>query len=270
MSSATELIARRELLWNLTLREMRARYKRSVLGWTWSMLNPLATMLIYTFVFGVVFDTQPPKGDPSGLQSYAAFLLSALLAWSFFNVSVTTGMASIVTNAALVKKVSFPREHLVLSTVGAGMLTFAIEVGVLSVVLVVLGNFTVVLWLPLVAVAACMLAMFTSGIAMALGAANVYFRDLTYLWTIIAQAWFFTTPLVYPPSVVEQRIPAWAFAIYDHLPMAVVARVMRNLLYDMRFPAMSDWGLMLGYSVVTLLLGWWVFTKLEGRFAEEL
>jgi ABC-type polysaccharide/polyol phosphate export permease len=269
VSSATELFARRELLWNLTLREMRARYKRSVLGWTWSMLNPLATMLIYTFVFGVVFDTEPPVGDPSGMQSYAAFLLSALLAWSFFNVTVNVSMASIVANSSLVKKVAFPREHLVLAAVGAGLMTFAIEVGVLSVVLMVLGNF-VLPWLPLVVVAAVMLAMFTAGIGMALAAANVYFRDLTYLWTIISQAWFFMTPLVYPPSVVEARIPHWAFVIYDHLPMAVVARVFRNLLYDLRFPAMYDWGLMFGYSLVTLLAGWWVFRKLEGRFAEEL
>lgn len=269
MSSATELIARRELLWNLTLREMRARYKRSVLGWTWSMLNPLATMLIYTFVFSIVFDTEPPTGDPSGMKSYAAFLLSALLAWSFLNVSINTGMASIVANGALVKKVAFPREHLVLATVGAGLMTFGIEMGVLCVVLLLMGNF-VIPWLPLVVVAAFLLAMFTAGIALALAAANVYFRDLTYLWTIIAQAWFFTTPLVYPPSIVEARISHTLFVIYDHLPMAVVARMFRNLLYDLRFPAALDWALLTGYAVVTLLVGWWVFTRLEGRFAEEL
>ena len=269
MSTATELFARRELLWNLTLREMRGRYKRSTLGWAWSMLNPLATMLIYTFVFSVVFDTKPPVGNPSGLEAYAPYLLAALLPWSFFSVSVNVGMASVVTNAGLVKKVAFPREHLVLSTVAAGLITFGIEMVVLSVVLLILGNF-VLIWLPVAAVAAFLLSMFTAGIAMALAAGNVYFRDLTYLWTIVAQAWFFMTPIVYPPSIVEGRIPHWAFLIFDHLPMAVTARVFRNIMYDLRFPAALDWGLMAMYGTVTLLFGWWVFTKLEGRFAEEL
>ena len=269
MSSAAELLARRELLWNLTLRETRARYKRSVLGWTWSMLNPLATMLMYTFVFSVVFQTRAPIGDLSGLHSYAPFLLAGLLAWGFFNVSVGVGMESVVSNGPLVKKVAFPREHLVLAAIGAGLMTFAIEMGVLSVVLLFMGNF-VLPYLPLVVVAAGLLALFAAGVSMALAAANVYLRDLKYLWTIVSQAWFFTTPIVYPASIAEERIPAWAFRIFENLPMAVTVRVFRRLLYDLRIPALTDWGLMTGYSVAALFAGWWVFRRLEGRFAEEL
>ena len=89
MSSASELIARRELLWNLTLRELRGRYKRSMLGWGWSLLNPIAFMLVYTFAFSLILRATPQPGDPSGLSSYAFFLLCGLLPWSFFNVSVT-------------------------------------------------------------------------------------------------------------------------------------------------------------------------------------
>lgn len=269
MSSAAELLARRELLWNLTLRETRARYKRSVLGWTWSMLNPLATMLMYTFVFSIVFETKAPVGDPSGLRSYAPFLLAGLLAWSFFNVSVGVGMEAVVTNGPLVKKVAFPREHLVLSVIGAGLMTFGIEMAVLAVVLLFMGNF-VLPFLPLVVVAAAVLACFAAGVSLALSAANVYLRDLKYLWTIVSQAWFFSTPIVYPVDRVEGRIPGWAFRIFQDLPMAVVVRVFRRLLYDLRLPALTDWALMVGYSVAALLAGWWVFARLEGRFAEEL
>jgi ABC-type polysaccharide/polyol phosphate export permease len=143
------------------------------------------------------------------------------------------------------------------------------ELVVLSVVLLIAGNM-VLPWLPLVVVAAFLLALFATGIGLALAAANVYFRDLTYLWTIIAQAWFFMTPLVYPPSVVRERVPGWLFRLFDNAPMAVTARVFRNLVYDLRFPDWADWGLMAGYGVVALLAGWWVFTRLEGRFAEEL
>ena len=269
MSTAAELIARRELLWNLTLRETRSRYKRSVLGWTWSMLNPLATMLMYTFVFSVVFQTTAPLGDPSGMQSYAPFLLAGLLAWSFFNVSVGVGMESVVSNGPLVKKVAFPREHLVLSVIGAGLLTFGIEMAVLAVVLLVMGNM-VLPFIPLVIVAAAVLSCFTAGMSLALSAANVYLRDLKYLWSIVSQAWFFSTPIVYPISRVEGRIPDWAFQIYANLPMAVVVRVFRHLLYDLSIPPLVDWGLMLGYSLAMLFAGWWVFRRLEGRFAEEL
>lgn len=269
MSSAAELLSRRELLWNLTLREIRGRYKRSALGWTWSMLNPLATMAIFTFVFGVVLEGQPPVGDPSGLKVYALFLICGLLPWNFFSVSVSVGMASIVANGGLVKKVAFPREHLVISTVAAGLWTFGIELIVLSAVLLIAGNM-VLPWLPLVVVAAFLTAIFATGLGLALAAANVYFRDLTYLWGIVVQAWFFGTPLVYKPSDVEGRVPDWLFRIFNDLPMAVVARLFRTLLYDLRMPRLIDFGLLAGYGVVALAFGWWLFDRLEGRFAEEL
>src|SRR5690606_37292284 len=111
------------------------RYKRSILGWGWSLLNPIAFMLIYTFAFSVILSSSPDPGDPSGLTSYAFFLMCGLLPWTFFNVSVTTAMGSVVSNGALVRKVAFPREHLVVSTVAAGLFTLAVELFVLSVAL---------------------------------------------------------------------------------------------------------------------------------------
>ena len=270
MSSLAELVDRRELLWNLTLREMRGRYKRSMLGWTWSMLNPLATMGIYTFVFAVVLRSDPPPGDPSGLKVYALFLVCGLLPWNFFAITVGVGMSSVVSNGSLVKKVAFPREHLVVSTVLAGLLTFGIELGVLSVVLLIAGNM-VLPWLPLVIVASLLLSLFTTGLALVLAAANVYFRDLTYLWTIVSQLWFFGTPVVYPASLLEGRnIPGWLLRAYNDLPMAVAARLFRALLYDLKFPRLLDFGLLGGYGVAMLAIGWLVFSKLSGRFAEEL
>jgi ABC-2 type transport system permease protein len=139
----------------------------------------------------------------------------------------------------------------------------------LAVVLLVMGNM-VLPFIPLVIVAAAVLSCFTAGMSLALSAANVYLRDLKYLWSIVSQAWFFSTPIVYPISRVEGRIPDWAFQIYANLPMAVVVRVFRHLLYDLSIPPLVDWGLMLGYSLAMLFAGWWVFRRLEGRFAEEL
>ena len=271
MSSASELIARRELLWNLTLRELRGRYKRSLLGWGWSLLNPIAFMLVYTFAFSIVIGANPQIGDPSGNSSYAFFLLCGLLPWSFFNVSVGEAMGSIVSNGALVRKVAFPREHLVVATILAGMFTLAIELSVLSIALTLFG-FMVLPWLPLVVLTSLILAVFATGFGLALAAANVYFRDMTYLWGIVVQAWFFSTPIVYDPSLVENRLADYptVVRIYNDLPMAVVVRIFRDLMFDLRMPRLIDYGLLGAYALAVLLFGWWLFDKLEGRFAEEL
>lgn len=269
MSSASELIARRELLWNLTLRELRGRYKRSILGWGWSLLNPIAFMLIYTFAFSLVLRATPPPGDPSGLSSYAFFLLCGLLPWTFFSISVTTAMASIVANAGLIGKVAFPREHLIISTVMAGLFTLAIELTVLSVALLFAGN-VVLVWIPLIVFTSVLVAIFCTGIGLALAAGNVFFRDLSYLWTILVQALFFATPIVYPPHLVIDRMPFWLERIYQHMPLTVAVRIYRDLMYDLRMPRMIDLGTLMVFAVVALMLGWWIFDRLEGRFAEEL
>ncbi len=271
MSSASELVARRELLWNLTLRELRGRYKRSMLGWGWSLLNPIAFMLVYTFAFSVVLKATPDPGEPSGMSSYAFFLLCGLLPWGFFNVSVSTAMEGIVGNAALVRKVAFPREHLIISTISAGLFTLGIELLVLGIALLIAGNM-ILPWIPLVILTSILLALFATGFGLALAAANVYFRDMSYLWGILVQAWFFSTPIVYPPGLVQDRLANHPnlLRLYNDLPMAVVVRVYRNLLYDLRMPRLIDYGFLVVYGLTALFVGWWLFDKLEGRFAEEL
>ena len=271
MSSASELLARRELLWNLTLRELRGRYKRSILGWGWSLLNPIAFMLIYSFAFSLVLRATPPEGDPSGLKSYAFFLMCGLLPWTFFSVSVSTSMTSIVQNSALVGKVRFPREHLIISIVIAGLFTLAIEMFVLCIVLLFAGNM-VLPWIPLVLVTSLLVGLFATGFGLALAAAHVYFRDVAYLWSIALQAWFFATPIVYPPGLAADQLADYPtiLRIYNDLPMAVIVRIYRNLLYDLAMPRLIDFALLVGYSVGAILIGWWIFDRFEGRFAEEL
>lgn len=271
MSTLNQLLDRRELLWNLTLRDLRGRYKRSVLGWAWSLLNPIAFMLIYSFAFGLVLDADPPPGRPSGLESYPLWLMCGFLPWNFFLATVTTGMQTIVVNGALVRKVAFPREHLVLSTVIAGLFTFGVEFVVLAVALTIAGNFVLV-WIPLVLVTAFLLAVMTTGVALALAAGTVFFRDLNYLWAIAGQALFFATPIVYPARLVADRVTdkPWIENIYDSMPLAVVIRMFRNMLFDLRMPQALDFVILAGYAAVALAVGWWVFRSAEDRFAEEL
>ena len=199
-----EAVARRELLWNLTLRELRGRYKRTVLGFGWSMLNPLATMLIFTFVFAYVLKITPPPGDPSGLNVFALWLMCGLLPWNFFALGSATSMGSIVSGAGLVTKVYFPREHLVFASIGSQLITHLIEMALLVVVLLLYGN-AVLIWLPVLIVVITLMTFFVTGIGLLLAAVSVYFRDLTYLWGIVATAWFYATPIVYPISLIDDR-----------------------------------------------------------------
>lgn len=269
MSTLAELTSTRELFWNLALRELRTRYKRSALGWAWSMLNPLATTLIYTFFFVTLLTSTAPVGDPSGLKSYGLFIICALLPWNFMAIGVGTSMGTVIANGGLVKKVAFPREHLVLANVAASFITLMIELGVLSVVMLCFGRI-VLLQVPGVLLAALLLSMFVTGMSMLLAAGNVFFRDLGHLWAIVAQIWFFLTPVVYSAEIVQAKVSAPVFWIYEHLPMAVATRVFRELLYDGRYPTPAQYGYMVLWGAAMLWVGWSVFKRLAPRFPEEL
>jgi len=260
-----DLFSTRELLWNLTLRELRTRYKRSALGWLWSLLNPLGTMLVFALVFGEILDVKAPLGNPSQLDSFPLYLLCGLLPWSFFSTSVTTSMSNLVGNAGLVRKVWFPREHLVLATVIALMVSLAIEYTLAMVALTIVGNF-VLPWVPLIAIVLLLLSLFTAGLSLFLAAANVYFRDLTHLWTILAQMWFYATPIVYPLTLVPEK---YKF-VYGLNPMTRFVTALRNLAYDMRMPTGATIAYLFVVSIGTFLIGLTLFRRMSRRFAEEL
>lgn len=263
--SLRETASNRQLLWNLTLRELRTRYRRSALGWTWSMLNPLASMIIYTIVFVGVFKAEPPTGDPSGLKNFPLYLLCGLLPWTFFANSVTTSMYTLIGSGGLLKKVWFPREVIVVSTTLSLTVSLVVELGVLSVALLIVGNMVLPWLLPLMLVIV-LLTTFSVGMGLVLSALNVFYRDIGYLWTIATQAWFYLTPIVYPLSFA----PDWLRPIVSAQPMGGYVIATHELLYDLRWPSAARWGQMLGWAVAALLIGQWVFAKVSPRFAEEL
>ena len=258
-----------ELLWNLTLRELRTKYRKSVLGWTWSMLNPLATVAIYSFLFGYLFGADAPAGVHSGVKAFALYLLCALLPWNFFMLVTNMGMSSIIANAGLVKKVAFPREVLVFANTMHGLVQFSIELLLLTVVLVIAGSYFFV-WIPVIILQMLLLAFFASGLALALAAGNVYFRDLGYLWQIFSQVWFFATPIVYIPALIEGKVPNWVEMILKLNPMAVFAQGFRRSMYDNSFPGWDNLGACAAVALLSMVIGWSIFTKLSRRFAEEL
>lgn len=274
MNRRSDLAARRELLSNLTMRELRTKYKRSVLGWAWSLANPLASMLIFTVVFRVFLKVSPPIGEPSGLNNFALFLLCGLLPWSFFSNAVNGSIGAVIGNAALVKKVYFPRSILVFASVGAWGVSFLIEMAVLIVGLLVAGNFILPWLIPLVFVVAVLIA-FASGLALMLAAMNVHFRDVQHLFGIVMQLWFYATPIVYPLTLVPARAHVLGRSLplrslYQLNPMVGFVEAIRDCIYDLRFPAASSMGYLLVVSGATFALGLYVFARLEPRMAEDL
>jgi ABC-2 type transport system permease protein len=270
MSTLREIASSRELFVNLTLRELRGKYKRSVLGWAWSLLNPLSSMLIYTLIFSVIFKQKIAPGDPSGLEVFPLFLLCALLPWNYLANSLGSGMESLVANANLVKKVYFPREVVVAAIVASWLVSFFMELAVLSAALLIAGNM-VLPWLPMVLVTVTLESGFVLGMALLLAICNVYFRDVRHLVGIALQIWFYLTPIIYPITLVPEKKNGWPLRTLFLLnPMARFARIFRNLLYDLRWPSFGDMAYVAAVAAAAMLIGMWAFRKLEPRLAEEL
>lgn len=274
MTSLSEYAASRELMANLTLRELRAKYKRSLLGWAWSLLNPLATMLIYTLVFGSILSVEPPRGDPSGIKYFALFLLCGLLPWNYLTASVGGSVGNLLANANLIKKTYFPRDLLVGSLVASCLVSFLIEMGLLSLALLLFGNM-VLPFLPLTLLLMALLTLFVTGLGLAFSVINVYFRDVQHLVSILFQVWFYLNPIVYPITLVDERETLFghvvpARALYELNPMVGFVEAFRDLLYHLRLPTSGEVTYLVVVSVLVFLGGLWLFNKLEGRLAEEL
>ena len=259
-------VAHRNLLYLLSLKELRTRYRKSVLGWAWSLLNPISQMVIFSFVFLVVFNQVAPIGDPSGIQNFPLYFLSGLLPFQFFAISVTVAIGGVEGNASLIKKVAFPHEHLVYSVVVAQAVTLAIELVVLAIALLIAGNI-VFPWLPVMVVLMMLMAMFISGVALALSAMNVFYRDINYLWGIVAQLLFYATPIIYTSDVIENPTLR---AITNWGPTGSFIRASHEIMYDGRMPALGRWLHLLFVSLATFAIGSWIFNRLSPRFAEEL
>jgi len=278
MKYLNEVWSSRELLFNLVSREVRGKYKRTVFGQLWSLVNPLALMLIYTFVFGFIFKSNPEAGNPSGLDVFPLWLLCGLLPWTFFSSVVATSSGSLVANSGLIQKVSFSRTVLPLSTVGASAYNWAFEMAVLLIAISIAGGF-VLPWIPLLVVAMVLLAVFAAGVGMLFSILTVYFRDTEYLLGLVLQFWIYLTPIIYPLSLVAREsakrdgllgTPVTILGIYDLNPMVHFVALFRQLIYDNRFPDPVEWLVCLLWAAAALSIGMLVFRKNERNLAEAL
>jgi lipopolysaccharide transport system permease protein len=200
--SFREYFQYRELFHNLTLRELRSKYKRSVIGWGWSMINPVANMLIYTVVFAVLLQIKPPFGVPSGLHNYALMLLAAMLPWNFFQGSIQESMGAVLGNQNLIQKTYFPRELIPGATVASKLVSHFIEMALLLVAVVCFGNWRAPFFIPGVLITVAIVTAFGLGLSLLFSIGNVFYRDIQHFSLIFFFIWMFLTPITYPYYIV--------------------------------------------------------------------
>src|SRR5438105_4942642 len=188
----------RELLVGLVRKELKVKYKNSVLGFFWSMLNPALTLVVFYVVFQIFLK--------SGIPFFAIYLLSALLVWNLFATGLPGATVSVVSNAALVKKVAFPREILAMASVGAALVHFFLQSVVLGLALVIFQYQVSGRFLVLLPVALLVLILFTTALGILLAAVNVYLRDTQHLLELTLLAWFWMTPIIYQFRLVADRL----------------------------------------------------------------
>jgi ABC-2 type transport system permease protein len=281
----------RELLLLFIRTELKVKYKGSVLGFLWSMLNPAMVLGIYWAAFSVI-----DRGG--GIPRFVIWLFAGLLAWNLFNNSAMTATTVVVGQAGIVKKVAFPRELLALSTVGVAAFLFVIQVGVLVIVMAALGMTPAWAYLADMPLAIVDLVVFTSAAAIFLSAVNVYFRDTQHLTEVALMAWFWGTPVVYAYGSIASlvaRHPSILFLKYLYVcnPLTPIVMTFQRAIYGTAsyvspaagnsahvattlLPNLSVGGYALGLvillvaSVAAFLGALVVFGRLEGNFAEEL
>jgi ABC-type polysaccharide/polyol phosphate export permease len=268
VSLVNDLWTYRGLVGNLAQRELKARYKRSILGWAWSLVNPAATLATYALVFGTLFKQEPELAGNGHLRNFAMFLFAGLLMWNFFSAVVNGSMASLVAAGPLLKKVYFPAECAPAANMLVAMSQAAIESGILLAILAIAGNTS---WtMLLVPVLIALIGIFAFGIGLMLSVANVYFRDVAYLVAVLMNLLFYATPIVYQFSYVQNNAPHWAQTLVRCNPIHRFVEAMRDVTYRLVWPSLSSLAILAACAVVSFTLGWAIFRRFGERVSEAL
>lgn len=258
MNTIKELYQYREMIFSLIRKDLRGRYKGSVLGFVWTFLNPLLQLVVYTIVFSILF--------PNNIEKFYIFLFVGLVPWLFFNTALVGGATSIVSQENLIKKIYFPRQVLPIAYVTSAFVNMLLTFLVIFAVLLFSGfgiNFKILWALPIVMIVEYLLAL---GIAMITSALTVYFRDLEYILGIVAMSWMYLTPILYEVEIIPEQ--------YRHLiylnPMTGIILSYKDILYYKRLPELDTLGGAFGIGMVFLLFGFVFFNRMQRHFVEEL
>lgn len=278
LRSVRDIVAHRELLGLLVRRELKARYKDSVLGFFWTLARPLAMLLVYYVAIGKFLGAEQVPGREGGIPSFAVFIFTGLTAWQLYADIVSSSTSSIVNNAGLIKKVYVPREVFPLASVGASLFNFLFQLFILLAATALLGQFPPPgeRWLFFFLALATMLVMATA-LGLLLSAVNVYLRDVQYLVEILLMIMMWASPIVYSWGLVQGQIGGTIWGdIYLANPMTQVVMGFQRAFWvagdGQEWPTGLGTRLLITLAVSTVLL--WVFqrvfARLQSNFAQEL
>ena len=252
-----ELWQYRDLLRLLVTNSIKTRYKRSSLGILWTLLNPLLNTLVLSIAFQAImrFD----------VENYTVYLLVGLLVWTFFAQTTMHSMNTLIWGSNLLKRIYVPRTIFAVSVVGNGLINYLLSLIPLAIIMLFMRQpFTpALLLLPL---AILLMAMFTLGVALFVSTLAVFFVDVVDIYGVLMSALFYLTPIIYPISLIPPRF----LPLINLNPMTTLINLFRSLIYYGELPAMSVILTAVGLAVVSLGVGWWVFTKRVDEFAYRI
>ena len=243
----------RELIWALALKELKIRYKRSVLGFLWALLNPMLQCLVLTIVFSTLMKMQ--------IEHYAIFILSMILPWTFFSQSLSYSAESIVGNGDLIKKVNMPKAVFPLAAVASNMINFLLSLIPLAIIVVAMGHPFHGTWL-LLPVPILALTIFTTGATFFFATANVFYRDVAHILQVLLQVWFYVTPILYsvdffPPSY------RWIFRLN---PLIFVMNDFRMSVYWGQLPSAQSIIASFVCALLAFFIGFAIFKRYQDSF----
>jgi lipopolysaccharide transport system permease protein len=247
----------RHLIKKIAISDLKLRYKNSILGFFWSLLEPLLMLIVLYVVFSYLMRIE--------VEHYQLFLLLGIISWELLDKGTTFSMNSIIGKPSLVKKVYFPREILVISACVTALLMVLLELVVFAAFMIAFRVFPTpsIIAFPIIFFAQFLLVI---GLSLGLASLNVYYRDVQYIWAVILRAGFFATPILYPVTFYPEKY----FDIFMLNPMARIIDTLRNSIIYHAFPSAIDTFFIVASAVIILVIGYLIFIKLEPRFAEEV
>jgi ABC-2 type transport system permease protein len=244
----------RGLVHELIIRDIKVRYKRSVLGIVWTMLAPLLNMIALTLVFSAILKT--------AVHNYPVYFMAGSIFWAFFAQTTTTAASQTMASNELAKRMFVPRSVFIASAVGGGLVNLALSLVPLILILLVTGYPFYATW-AFLPVSIFITTLFTAGISLLLFAVTSRFADIREMYTVIVQTWFFLTPIVYEPSIVPYKYRV----VLSLNPMYHLIQIFRKPIYDGVIPSVTLLGASLAFSVVTLVTGWVFFCHRGDKMA---
>lgn len=243
----------RNLLKELVVRDIKTRYRRSVLGLLWTLLNPLLTMIVMTIVFSSLFKTQ--------IEHFPVYLLSGSILFTFNIEATNTALMSVIGNGSLIKKVYIPKYLFPLSRVLSSLVNFGFALAALVIVMLVTGapfhSSMILFFVPIF-----YLILFTTGLSLILSAVTVFFRDIAHLYSVFALLWTYLTPIFYPITIIPEKY----IALFKWNPMYHYVNYFRQLVLEGQVPGLAENVLCLSIGIVSMLIGLFTFYKSQDKF----